>query len=59
MGAQLFAFVEYHTTYTIKHAHKVGAIIHRLDMNRSVMFFTMCIFVLHRYNMSASGHIKI
>ena len=51
-GARLFALVEYHTTYAVKHAHRAGAIIHRLDMNILNMFFTLCIFVVHGYNMS-------
>jgi hypothetical protein len=58
-GANLLAFVENHTAYVMKHAHTAGAIIHRLDMNISIMRFTLCIFVLHQYNMSQSGHIQI
>jgi hypothetical protein len=58
-GAKLFAFVEYHTTYAVKLAQRAGAIIHRLDMNISNMFFTLCIFVVHGYNMSQIGHIVI
>lgn len=45
--------------YIVRQVQSEGMIIHRLEINISTMFFTICIHVLHVYNMSVFRHIQL
>jgi len=51
--------VRYQVAYAARQAQLEGMTIHRLLVKISNMFFTICIHVVHMYNMSVFRHINL
>jgi len=57
--AELFTLVRYQAAYAARQAQLEGMTIHRLLVKISNIFFTICIHVVHVYNMSVFRHINL